>query len=170
MFNRLSLSHTAPNSPRRIGLGFCLMAASLLTTAAAPAWAIPKYIDAVPCKNTALAENQTEVIHAIAPFLASPALSNLAQENYAEVIRAIEAYPEVVVFPIQVAGPVTATAARRLANKIAQASVAGSIAVIYPDIGEPYRSVFAQIINGIEEKAKGLFPISQLARMWMSAS
>lgn len=30
----------------------------------------------------------------------------------------------------------------------------GTIAVIYPDIGEPYRSVFAQIIEGIEEKAK----------------
>ena len=131
------------------------MAASLLTTAAAPAWAIPKYIDAVPCKNTTPAENQAEVIRAIDPFLASPSTSSKAQENYAEVIRAIEAYPEVVVFPIQVAGPVTATAARRLANKIAQASVAGSIAVIYPDIGEPYRSVFAQIINGIEEKAKG---------------
>ena len=27
--------------------------------------------------------------------------------------------------------------------------------MIYPDIGEPYRSVFAQIINGIEDKAKG---------------
>jgi putative ABC transport system substrate-binding protein len=31
----------------------------------------------------------------------------------------------------------------------------GSIAVIYPDIGEPYRSVFAQIIGGIEDKVKG---------------
>lgn len=30
----------------------------------------------------------------------------------------------------------------------------GSIAVIYPDIGEPYRSVFMQIIKGIEERAK----------------
>ena len=28
------------------------------------------------------------------------------------------------------------------------------IAVIYPDIGEPYHTVFAQIINGIEDKAK----------------
>jgi putative ABC transport system substrate-binding protein len=28
------------------------------------------------------------------------------------------------------------------------------IAVIYPDIGEPYRSVFEQIISGIEDKAK----------------
>lgn len=30
----------------------------------------------------------------------------------------------------------------------------GPIAVIYPDIGEPYRSVFAKIIEGIEDKAK----------------
>ncbi len=130
------------------------MAASLLT-AAAPAWAIQKYIDVVPHENSAFKEDKTEVIRSIDPTLPSPSMSSLAQENYAEVIRAIEAYPEVVVFPIQVAGPVTATAARRLANKIAQASMAGSIAVIYPDIGEPYRSVFAQIINGIEEKAKG---------------
>jgi len=28
------------------------------------------------------------------------------------------------------------------------------IAVIYPDIGEPYRSVFAQIVSGIEDKVK----------------
>lgn len=31
----------------------------------------------------------------------------------------------------------------------------GAIAVIYPEIAEPYRSVFAQIIDGIEDKAKG---------------
>lgn len=30
----------------------------------------------------------------------------------------------------------------------------GSIAVIYPDIGEPYRGIFMQIIKGIEERAK----------------
>lgn len=29
------------------------------------------------------------------------------------------------------------------------------IAVLYPDIGEPYRSVFAKIIEGIEEQTKG---------------
>jgi putative tryptophan/tyrosine transport system substrate-binding protein len=131
------------------------MVAFLLTTATAPAWAIPKHIDAVPRENTALNNDQTESIRDIDPFLSSPAVSSQALENYAEVIRAIQAYPEVVVFPIHVAGPVTASAARKLANKIAQASVAGGIAVIYPDIGEPYRSVFAQIINGIEEKAKG---------------
>lgn len=40
-------------------------------------------------------------------------------------------------------------------GNVAQASGAGRIAVIYPDLGEPYRSIFAQIVSGIEEKAKG---------------
>lgn len=31
----------------------------------------------------------------------------------------------------------------------------GAIAVIYPEIGEPYRSIFAQIIEGVEDKARG---------------
>lgn len=131
------------------------MAVILLMTTSAVAWAIPDFIDAVPRENPQLKKDQTEIICAIDPFLTAPDTSSLTQDNYAEVIRAIQAYPEVVVFPIQVAGPVTAAAARKLANKIAQASPAGGIAVIYPDIGEPYRSVFAQIINGIEEKAKG---------------
>ncbi|PFH12005.1 putative ABC transport system substrate-binding protein [Collimonas sp. PA-H2] len=30
----------------------------------------------------------------------------------------------------------------------------GAIAVIYPDIGEPYRSIFSKIIEGIQEQAK----------------
>ncbi|MFZ6655254.1 ABC transporter substrate-binding protein [Undibacterium sp. TJN19] len=33
-------------------------------------------------------------------------------------------------------------------------SATGSLAVIYPDLGEPYRSIFAKIIEGIEEKSK----------------
>ncbi len=36
----------------------------------------------------------------------------------------------------------------------APAGVRG-IAVLYPDIGEPYRSVFTRIIEGVEEQAKG---------------
>lgn len=40
------------------------------------------------------------------------------------------------------------------ARKIALVSGGSSIAVIYPDIGEPYRTVFAQIIGGIEDRAK----------------
>jgi putative tryptophan/tyrosine transport system substrate-binding protein len=154
-FTMFSLSCSVPHFPRRIDLGIWMFASSLLMIAATPAWAIHKEIFCIPHENTSLLQDQTEAIRNIDPFLPSPASSSLEQENYVEVIRAIEAYPEVVVFPIRVAGSVTATATRRLANKIAQASGEGGIAVIYPDIGEPYRSVFAQIINGIEEKAKG---------------
>jgi putative ABC transport system substrate-binding protein len=41
------------------------------------------------------------------------------------------------------------------------ASSAASIAVVYPDLGEPYRSVFAQIIEGIEDAAGA--PVRQYA-------
>lgn len=40
------------------------------------------------------------------------------------------------------------------AHAAAEESARG-IVVIYPDIGEPYRSVFTNIIDGIEEQAKG---------------
>lgn len=56
---------------------------------------------------------------------------------------------------IMVAGPVSAVVGGNIASKVAQAAGAGTIAVIYPDIGEPYRSVFTQIIDGIESKANG---------------
>ncbi|HJV49809.1 MAG TPA: ABC transporter substrate binding protein, partial [Noviherbaspirillum sp.] len=35
------------------------------------------------------------------------------------------------------------------------ALAAGTLAVVYPDIGEPYRSIFAKIVEGIEENARG---------------
>lgn len=39
--------------------------------------------------------------------------------------------------------------------KIALADTNGPIAVVYPDIGEPYRSVFTQILEGIDERVRG---------------
>jgi putative ABC transport system substrate-binding protein len=39
-------------------------------------------------------------------------------------------------------------------TKRSDTQTAGAMAVIYPDIGEPYRSVFAKIIEGIEDNAK----------------
>lgn len=36
----------------------------------------------------------------------------------------------------------------------ADLQTAGAVAVIYPDIGEPYRSIFAKIIEGIEDGTK----------------
>lgn len=122
----------------RIAAGH-LLGVALLTTVAAPAWAIPR--DAA----FAIANHQD----AIALTKDAP-----VQEGYIEVIRAVEAYPEVVVFPIRVAGPAVAVTGKSLANKIALGPSTGAIAVIYPDIGEPYRSVFRQIIEGIEEEAK----------------
>lgn len=43
------------------------------------------------------------------------------------------------------------------------ALAAGALAVVYPDIGEPYRSIFAKIIEGIENSARNAvrnYPIS----------
>ncbi len=37
-------------------------------------------------------------------------------------------------------------------SAVGAADPRASIAVLYPDIGEPYRSVFTQIINGVEEE------------------
>ncbi|MDD5058680.1 MAG: ABC transporter substrate binding protein [Sideroxydans sp.] len=95
------------------------------------------------------------MIGAIDPFLYAPATAPLVSESDSDMIHTIDSNPDVLVFPIWVAGPVTTAASRRLSNKVAQANGVGGIAVIYPDIGEPFRSVFMQIIDGIEEKAKG---------------
>jgi putative ABC transport system substrate-binding protein len=76
----------------------------------------------------------------------------------------LDAFQEVLIVPVRVAGLVNVAVQRKLANKLADAGGAGGIAVIYPDIGEPYRSVFTQIIDGIEDKAKGRvsnFPVGK---------
>ncbi|MDD2914017.1 MAG: ABC transporter substrate binding protein [Gallionella sp.] len=52
------------------------------------------------------------------------------------------------------AGTVSADAAGNPVQRIAPAPVKSPIAVIYPDIGEPYRTVFTQIIGGIEDNTK----------------
>ena len=136
------------------GLPACCLAASLLMQAVAPAWAISIDSNGFTNENGVALEDHSLALRAMAPFLPSPA-SRLAPEYPPEVISAIEAYPDVVVFPIQLADSTDVATRRNLANKVAQASGGGSIAIIYPDIGEPYRSVFTQIIEGIEAKTKG---------------
>lgn len=123
----------------------------VLLVIAAPVWATLKPPGAFTDKNIPTPQSYVRAVHVIDPLSASS--RPLKQDSYVDVIRAIEFYPDVVVFPILVAGPVTASITHNLANKIAEA--AGNIAVIYPDIGEPYRSVFTQIIGGIEGKARG---------------
>ncbi len=155
MFTTLSLSCAELFSRLRVGSVASVLAASLLMEVAAPAWAIQKDAAFLPHENVSVQEANSGGIRDIAPLLPSPASQLLEPEYPPEVMSAIEAYPDVVVFPIHVAGPVDTTTRRNLANKVAQASGGGSIAVIYPDIGEPYRSVFTQIIDGIEAKAQG---------------
>ena len=128
-----------------------LLAAVLLVIAAVPAWAILKDPTS---KDAAFQLDYIGAARAINPLFPLLVLPRSVQEDYTEVIRAIEAYPDVIVFPIQVAGPAVAIK-RNLINKLALDSEAGAIAVIYPEIAEPYRSVFAQIIDGIEAGAKG---------------
>lgn len=148
-FTILPIFGTTPSNRWRVASLVCLLAVSLLAGVAAPAWAVPKDT----AGNVSRQEDYAGAIRAVDPYI--PSFSAPQQEPEDEVMRAIQAFPDVVVFPIRVAGSVVARAPQNLANKIAQASGEGTIAVIYPDIGEPYRSVFAQIIAGIEAKAKG---------------
>ncbi|MFH0933809.1 MAG: ABC transporter substrate binding protein [Pseudomonadota bacterium] len=118
-------------SRRRIAMGTWLLVGSLLSGAVSPVMA-----------------------SSLASAAVTPAYSPQT-DNFAEIVREIEAYPDVVVFPIHVAETVNIAASRRLSNKVAQAAADGAITVLYPDIGEPYRSVFTQIIDGIQAKARG---------------
>jgi putative ABC transport system substrate-binding protein len=73
--------------------------------------------------------------------------------RYADVIGTIEAQSTVVLLPVEVAFNDVPAARLQLASNVALAGGDGSIAVVYPDIGEPYRSVFSKIIEGIEARA-----------------
>jgi putative ABC transport system substrate-binding protein len=81
------------------------------------------------------------------------------------ILNGIESTPGLVAHPIVLrpridvadAGPLMIAAdinARNLVRLAADTSGGGNIAVLYPETAEPYRSVFSQIIDGIEDKAK----------------
>jgi putative ABC transport system substrate-binding protein len=131
------------------------MVVSLLMSAAVPVWAIQDDFFDQSSKTGTHQDDCSGVACTLTSSRFPFVFPQTDPEYPIEVIRAIEAFPDVVVFPIQVAGYVVNAPKKNLANKIAQASETGGIAVIYPDIGEPYRSVFTQIIEGIEAKAKG---------------
>jgi hypothetical protein len=118
---------------------------------ALPAQALVDITDTPSGNPLLLQKNHFDAINPLLPTLNSSANS---QNSYIDVIRAVDAAPDVAVFPIWVAGPVVASDTRHLLTKVAHAAIAGTISVIYPDIGEPYRSIFTQIINGIEETSK----------------
>lgn len=128
----------SPSSRAAVSAGW-LLSVALIMAAAAPAWAIPRDMAlAIPKNPDAVYFGEDAPV----------------REDFIEVIRAIEAFPEVAVFPIQVASSAEVGATRHLSGKLALGPGGGAIAVIYPDIGEPYRSVFMQIIEGIEGEAK----------------
>ena len=77
------------------------------------------------------------------------------------IVSAIADTPDVVVYRVALNGErfaladATTIAAAHIAYPVRlAANEAGGIAVIYPDIGEPYRSVFTKIIEGIEKQTK----------------
>jgi len=142
-----------------------VLAVILLLTVETPVWAMTSDANDSYINSAYTQDNVVELFNTIDSIRLSPShLNSVSESGLIEVKKAIESYPDVLVFPIYFAGPVVATSAaysKRLANKVADASGKGSIAVIYPDIGEPYRSVFTQIIGGIEEKTR--MPVSNFA-------
>ncbi|WP_114970851.1 ABC transporter substrate-binding protein [Rhodoferax ferrireducens] len=90
--------------------------------------------------------------------------SDAAQrDDFPRVLQRIEQYSDIVVYRLQVAAneQVFAQVGRIERVKVALTTDAGSIAVLYPDLDEPYRAIFAKIIEGIEAQVGG--PVASYA-------
>ncbi len=78
--------------------------------------------------------------------------------HFARFVAGIADNPDVVVYRVALNNtPLMlsdASPARAIRPLLLAANTQGNIAVLYPDIGEPYRSVFTRIIEGIEDKTK----------------
>jgi putative ABC transport system substrate-binding protein len=73
-------------------------------------------------------------------------------DAWPRVLQRIEMASDVVVYRFQVAAneQVVAQLGRIEKVKVVLSAEAGAIAVLYPDLEEPYRGIFAKIIEGIE--------------------
>lgn len=69
----------------------------------------------------------------------------------ARVLENIERSSQMQVYQIRLAA--NEVAARGDSMRATLAATPGNIAVLYPDMGEPYRGIFAKIIEGIEAQA-----------------
>jgi putative tryptophan/tyrosine transport system substrate-binding protein len=71
------------------------------------------------------------------------------------VVSRIEQSGDMVVYQVQVAAndQVASGLGRGDGIKLALATESGGIAVLYPDLGEPYLSIFLKIIEGVEAQA-----------------
>lgn len=74
------------------------------------------------------------------------------RDGWPRVLQRIELSSDILVYRFQVAAndQVVAQLGRMERVKVALAAEPGSIAVLYPDLEEPYRSIFTKIIEGIE--------------------
>lgn len=74
------------------------------------------------------------------------------RDDFPRVLNRIESSSDIVVYRLQLAGgeQLLAQLGRSEAGKLALAAESGHIAVLYPDLGEPYRGIFTKIIEGIE--------------------
>ncbi len=79
-----------------------------------------------------------------------------APGEFERIVAGIEGGGDVVVYRLPLAVALNLAAAPRPTEgvKLAANLAQGNIAVLYPDVGEPYRSVFSKIIEGIEDQAK----------------
>jgi len=88
----------------------------------------------------------------------------LSPGQFAAIIEGMQLRMPIQVMPVRLAfEPVLAAATatsmsvtrqNNLGRMLALAGSDGQIAVVYPDIGDPYRGIFTKIIEGIEAKAK----------------
>jgi putative ABC transport system substrate-binding protein len=72
-----------------------------------------------------------------------------------QVLTGMERASDVMIYRLRLAAsePAVGLLARADNVKLALGGDPGNIAVIYPDLGEPYRGIFAKIIEGIEAQA-----------------
>jgi putative ABC transport system substrate-binding protein len=111
--------------------------ATLLVLLAAPLLVYSRSTELEMQTNAAVASN----------FLEPAEVAELTR-----VIDRIEHSSDVVVFRLQLAAndSVFAQATRNDSVKTVLGAEPGNIAVLYPNLGEPYRDIFAKIIDGVE--------------------
>lgn len=117
----------------RLGIGLCL-----LTAATKP-----------PLAMTAPVSHLSQEVFVTAG-------GEYADADYSEIITEMEKTPDLVVYRLALQGnvPEVIASARQSRPVMLAYNNDGGIAVIYPDLGEPYRSVFSKIIEGVETQAK----------------
>lgn len=75
-------------------------------------------------------------------------------KDYARILTEIESTPDLVVYRLALNANETIALSRASRALLLAYNGEGGIAVIYPNLGEPYRSVFSKIIEGVENQAR----------------